>query len=404
MASIKIKFRQSSVAGKPGTMFYQIIHNRTVRQRKTGFRLYNHEWDSESRQIVFPITDVARIIYLQQVKERILSDMNKLHSIINRLELTGSDYTSDNIFEEFQKGANDIMFFSYMQGVIDKYRSLGRIRTSEGYKSALNSFIKFCNGTDLPIQMIDSNLINEYELYLRRCKLSPNSSSFYMRNLRAVYNKAVENNHVLQKYPFKHVYTGVEKTIKRAITLNDIKKIIEMDLSDSFTREFARDMFLFSFYTRGMSFVDMAYLKKTDLSNGILTYRRHKTGQFMLIKWEDCMQKLLDKYARPSSEYLLPVLDSCSAAPMRKQYIYASHNINRSLKFIGIKAGLKIPLTMYVARHSWASIANSNNIPISIISQGMGHNSEKTTRIYIALLENNAIDNANEMILNLCGK
>ena len=118
-----------------------------------------------------------------------------------------------------------------------------------------------------------------YEAWLHGKGITKNSSSFYMRILRAVYNRAVEKELTSNRNPFKHVYTGVDKTVKRAIPLKAIKKIKNLDLSLHPALDFARDMFLFSFYTRGMSFIDMAYLKKKDLQNGILSYRRHKTGQ-----------------------------------------------------------------------------------------------------------------------------
>lgn len=214
-----------------------------------------------------------------------------------------------------------------------------------------------------------------------------------------MYNRAVEKELITQQYPFKHVYTGVDKTIKRAVPLKTVKRIKEMDLSMDPTLDFARNMFLFSFYTRGMSFVDMAYLRKKDLANNTLSYRRRKTGQQLFIKWEKCMQDIVDRYDDPRSNYLLPIINPSSHIDERRQYIYATHNINRSLKVIGSKLGLNIPLTTYVSRHAWASIAKSKNVPISIISEGMGHDSEATTRIYLASLDTTAIDKANRMII-----
>ena len=160
-------------------------------------------------------------------------------------------------------------------------------------------------------------------------------------------------------------------------------------------------MFLFSFYTRGMSFVDMSYLRRKDLSNGILTYRRHKTGQLLHIKWEACMQEIVNKYKNENSTFLLPIINTADVEEQRKQYIYSAHNINRCLKKIGAMLGLSLPLTMYVARHTWASIAKQRNIPISVISDGLGHDSELTTRIYLSSLNNIEIDKANKMIMRL---
>lgn len=163
----------------------------------------------------------------------------------------------------------------------------------------------------------------------------------------------------------------------------------------------ARDMFLFSFYTRGMSFIDMAYLKKTDLRNGVLSYRRSKTGQTLSVQWESCMQQILDHYpSRGDSEYLFPIIRH-SLSDKRRQYKNSLARINRNLKELGRVIGLSAPLTMYVARHSWASIAHSEGIPLSVISEGMGHDNEKTTQIYLASLEHSVVDKANRKILKL---
>lgn len=289
--------------------------------------------------------------------------------------------------------------FPFMESVIAQLKALGKIRTSETYAATLCSFKRFRRGKDLDFEALDSDTMMAYETYLRNSGVSPNTSSFYMRNLRAVYNRAVEKNLTVQRQPFKHVYTGVEKTVKRAIPIEAIKRIKGLDFSSNPSFEFARDMFLFALYTRGMSFVDMAYLRKSDLAYGILSYRRRKTKQQLFIKWEACMQDIVNKYDTSSSPYLLPIIKPHDNVDERKQYIYAAHNINRRLKIIGHRLGLSIPLTLYVARHTWASIARSKHVPLSVISDGMGHDSEATTRIYLASLDTDAVDRANSMIL-----
>lgn len=294
----------------------------------------------------------------------------------------------------------DDRLFVFMEQTAISLKEAGKIRTSESYIATLNSFRRFRENKDLTLSAIDSSIIIAYEEYLKKNGVTPNSSSFYMRNLRAVYNRAVEKQLIIQQYPFKHVYTGVDKTIKRAVPISVIKKIKQLDLSEQPFLDFARDMFLFSFYTRGMSFIDMAYLRKSDLKNGMLSYRRRKTGQQLLVKWEQCMQEIVDKYILAESSYLLPIIKEQSRVGERQQYIYAAHNINRNLKIIGNKVGLTTSLTMYVSRHTWASVARSKNIPISIISEGMGHDSETTTRIYLVSLDTDVVDKANSVILD----
>lgn len=289
-----------------------------------------------------------------------------------------------------------------MQNEIARQKELGKMRMSETYTSALNSFKLFRNGKDLPLSRVDSSLMVSYECYLKARGVSPNTSSFYLRNLRAVYNRAVEQGLTLQRFPFKHVYTGVGKTMKRAVSLEAIRKMKVADFSSNPALDFSRDMFLFSFYTRGMSLVDMAYLRKKDLSDDVLSYRRQKTGQQLFVKWEACMQDIVDKYATEESPYLLPLIrPALTHIPERNQYLNARHKINRCLKKISCSLDLSAPLTMYVARHTWASTAKSMNIPISVISEAMGHDSESTTRIYLASLERFVVDEANRKILDL---
>ena len=396
MASIKVKFRPSTNENKEGTIYYQVIQNRVIRQLKTDYRLFMYEWNEEGGSII--IINSSRQNYLQSIEERIDWDIKRLQSIIAHLENKRQRYTADDIISTFQKQGNEQSLFNFMQGVIAQLQQMGKQRTSETYRCTLKSFMQFREDKDVLLEDIDSDLMLMYEAYLHNRGLTKNSTSFYMRILRAVYNRAVEKELTTNRNPFKHVYTGIDKTIKRAIPLKAIKQIKNLDLSLQPSLDFARDMFLFSFYTRGMSFIDMAYLKKKDLSNGILSYRRRKTGQQLFIRWEKCMQEIVDKYNDDYySPYLLPILQY--PYENRNQYKNMLYRTNKSLKEIAKMVGLSIPLTLYVARHSWASIAKSKNIPISVISEGMGHDSEMTTQIYLASLDNAVVDRANAQIL-----
>ena len=396
MASINVKLRTSTADGKEGTIYYQIIHNRVIRQQKTDYHLFTHEWN-EKRSTV--IIEGNRSNYLQTVKERIEWDVRRWQSIIRQYENKRYKYHADDIIATFQKTLTDQTLFNFMQSVIARLQLIGKERTAETYHSTLKSFMKYRQEQDILLEDIDSDLMQMYEAHLQSSGITRNSISFYMRILRAVYNRAVEKELTENRHPFKHVYTGTEKTVKRAIPLKSIKQIKNLELPIKSSLDFARDIFLFSFYTRGMSFIDIAFLKKKDLANGILSYRRRKTGQQLFIRWEKCMQEILDKYKEnEESPYMLPIINP-QEKHERKQYKNILYRINKSLKDIGQQIKLPIPLTMYVARHSWASAARSKNIPISVISEGMGHDSEKTTQIYLASLDTAVVDRANRIIL-----
>lgn len=398
MASVKVKFRASSVADREGRLYYQIMHNRVTRQINSGHKLLPSEWAALRAGLLRPDCK-PRHAYLVALKSRIAEDIARLECIISRLEHTGESYTAGDVVARYLTPSDAGGFFSFARSLVGQLRQIGKIRTGERYTTVLNSFGRFRRNTEVSWDEMDSDLMIEYETYLKSRGVCPNTSSYYMRGLRAIYNRAVEKKMTVQRDPFKYVYTGIGKTVKRAVPLKVIRQIRDLDLALFSAMDFARDIFMFSFYTRGMSFIDMAYLKKSDLNNSVIIYRRRKTGQQLTIKWEKCMEDIIVKYDGCSTaKYLLPIITN-PCAEERTQYRNAISRINVALKEVARLAGLNMPLTMHCARHCWASIAKSKNIPLSVISEGMGHDSEETTRIYLASLDTNAVDKANSLIL-----
>lgn len=399
MTTVKVKFRASTVPTREGTLFYQVIHDRVPRQINTGYKLFPSEWDKLHAGVLLPAnTEQNRHTYLVALRSRISEDTARLKNIVSRLERAGRKYTSEDVVKIYLTPSEAGGFMSFAWELVKQLKQIGKNRTAERYTTVLNSFRRFLGENDVLLEEVDSNLMVRYETFLKARGICPNSSSYYMRGLRAIYNRAVEKELTVQRNPFKHVYIGIDKTIKRAVSLKTIRQIRELDLSLSPAIDFARNIFMFSFYTRGMSFIDMAFLKKKDLQNGILSYRRHKTDQQLFIKWEKPMQEIIDKYDTSKTPYLLPIIRNVDIDEWR-QYKNASHLVNDKLKKLGEQLGLPIPLTSYVARHAWASIAKSKNIPVSTISEAMGHDSENTTRIYLASLDTSIVDKANSLIL-----
>lgn len=396
MTSIKVKFRPSLVEGMEGRLFFQIIHNRVVRQLSTGYRIYANEWDTEAECLIM---NENRSNILSGIKQYLTWDYVRLKNVVRQLETNNIRFTADDVITVFHRITKETSLISFMHSIIDQLKQMGKIRTSETYTATLKSFMAFRENQDVPLDGFTSDLMLHYEAYLKNRGVCMNTISFYMRILRAVYNRAVEKELTPQNTPFRHVYTGVDKTVKQAIPIKEIKALKELDLSLKPSLDFTRDIFLLSFYTRGMSFVDMAFLKKTDLQNGILIYRRRKTGQQLTIKWEKCMAEIIAKYPKNETDYLLPIIKK--KGNERKQYDNALHLVNYHLKDLSKMLQLQRPLTMYVARHSWASAAKAKNVPLSVISEGMGHDSEATTQIYLASLETSVVDKANKMILGL---
>ena len=398
---MKVKFRASSIPTKEGTLFYQVVHGRVARQVNTGYKVYPCEWDSVHAEIVFPPgIGESRSNYLTSLKEILYGNTKRFRNIIARLDRAGKDYTAEEVVKCYLTPSDGKGFISFACEVIRQLGQIGKPRTAERYMTVINSFRRFRGENDIPLEEVDSDLMVRYENFLKATGACPNTTSYYMRGLRAIYNRAVEKELTVQRSPFRHVYTGIDKTVKRAVPLNIIRQIRDLDLTLSPATDLARDVFMFSFYTRGMSFIDMAFLKKKDLQNGILSYRRQKTGQQLSIKWEKPMQEIIDKYDTGESLYLLPIIKE-NSTDSRTQYRSSAHLVNDKLKKIGERLGLEIPLTSYVARHSWASIAKSKNIPVSTICEAMGHDSERTTRIYLATLDTSSVDNANSIVLSV---
>lgn len=379
MTSIKVKFRPSTDAEREGAIYYQIIHDRKVRQCSTPYRAFPKEWQTRFR-------------------EETRRDVERLTRIVRRMESRGTVLSADDIVEEFKLYRRRYSLFRFMESVIINLKECGKIRTAETYTATMQSFSRFRRGRDLMLDEITPDLIQAYEAYLRARGAVPNTTSFYMRILRAVYNRAVESEAIEQRNPFRHVYTGTERTVKRAIPIAAISRIKNLELPRGSKMDFARDMFMLSFYLRGMSFVDMAFLRKKDRADNHVTYRRRKTGQRLDIAWTKEMQSIVEKYPPNPTQYLLPILTN-PLSDERIAYRNRASCINRQLKTIARMTNLKIPLTLYCARHSWASAARTKGIPVSIISEGMGHDSEATTQIYLASLETSVIDRANALII-----
>lgn len=398
MTTVKVKFCPSSEPDTLGHIQYVVNHRSRSRRIPTPYRLYPHEWNRQRSTLEWS-AETERHQTLSEIHRKIRCDLERIHGIIRELERGGMDFTAETITQEFIHHVTRYSLFNYMQRLIDLLRKNGRIRTSETYTAALSSFRRFREGIDIRLDFLTSDIVEGFAAWHKQQGNCPNTVSFYTRILRAVYNRAVEEGGLTDTRPFRRVYTGVEKTKKRALPLQTIRSIRNLDLSFSPALTHARDIFILSFLLRGMSFVDMAYMRKSDLRNGILTYRRRKTGQKLSVAWTREMQAILDSYPDNDTDFLFPIIRRTDM-DCRRAYQYAAAAVNRGLKGIAKRLGLSDTLTFYVARHSWASAAWEKGVPVSVISEGMGHEREETTKIYLSCLASPAIDRANSLIIN----
>lgn len=368
-----------------------------MRRIPGNYRILAAEWDA-GRSMPVATPDVGRGEELRAVMAALRSDRERLQRIVHRLDDSCRAYTADDVADAYRRFTAEFGAFAFMERLISSLRARGKTRTAETYRAALKSFRRFRRGCDIVLDALDADTVEAYEAHLRARGNSRNTTSFYMRILRAAYRRAAEQGGFPDARPFRRVYTGVEKTAKRAIPLDVLRRIRALDLSAMPAADYARDMFILSFCLRGMSFIDMAFLRRSDLSDGHVEYRRRKTGRLLRIEWTAEMQAIVDKYPPAPEPYLLPVIPA--GCPDR----YAAYRnraavINHHLKRVGRMAGAAVPLTLYCARHSWASAANAKGVPLAVICEGMGHDSQKTTQIYLSGLATSLIDEANSLIL-----
>ena len=394
MATVKVKLRPSTVPGKAGTIYYQLTHLRQVKQITTKIHLHPQDWDSNKAQIIF--TDSTS--YLLQCK--IDRDLDRLKKIIYKIDAECANYTVNEIIEKFYQTTADYSITDFFIQQIQKLKNDNRRGTARNYSKTLKSLKAFMKNTDSTFNIVTEQFVESYNTFLIQRGVVRNTISFYMRIFRSVYNKAVTQKIIEQTFPFKNVYTGVDRTRKRAVTETVISQLLSIDLKKSKALQFARDLFIFSFYARGMAFVDIVYLKKSNIQNGYITYVRHKTGQELTIRIETRLQNIINQYEKKDSPYLFPILNTEDENKAYSQYEIALNYYNRQLKRLSKLLEPNINLSSYTPRHTWATTARNKNVPLSIISAGMGHSSEKTTLIYLTKIDNSIIDEVNKAIID----
>ena len=392
--SVKLKFTPSKIKGKTGIICLQLIHNRKTKFLRTRFRLFPHEWDKQRESVQFENADFGRIPYLQSVITGLESELKQIDKLVRLLDIRGN-YSIKELADLYTNNSFNGYLLTFIDYIIKSLKEDNRQKTASIYNTVKLSFSRFNSGQDVLIDSIDNFLIIRYETYLKNTDIRKNSISCYIRALRSIFNQAVKRGLTIQRNPFKGAYMGIDKTVKRAVNEDIIIKLKNMDLSGYKTLELARDLFMFSFYMRGISFVDMANLRKSNIKNGYIVYARSKTGQVLTVKIEDCMQEIITQYQmQTTGDYLLPVYTLQNSNPVSQIRTY-----NKRLKRISVMLDLEKPLSSYVTRHSWATIALRKGIPIEVISESMGHENETTTRIYLASLGQSIVDKANADVI-----
>lgn len=273
-------------------------------------------------------------------------------------------------------------------------RKTGKESTADLYRATLNHLKRYTGCKGLRPVDVTPVLVIDFADYLRKLELGGNTVNSYLSCFRALYNSAIGNEWRRSvEGPFHVVRLRPVETTKRAVSKEVMEQIAGADLSDSPRLEKAADLNMFSFMACGMAFADMVRLTDDNIREGMIVYKRQKTGVEIRIGITDGMQTLLDKYHSEEQPYLFPVLKEKDVK--HEEYKAYLAGYNDALADLAERLGLPAKLTSYVARHTWASEALRQGIPIAVISQALGHTSEKTTRFYLALLDQSMLNKAN---------
>lgn len=380
----------------------RITHKRRTTAISTGYSVQLKDWDKKKEIVKSTYKGIESVTRLNNfVLKQKSSALEVITKLAEKDELR--ILTVTDIKNKIANSNKVTSFYSFSETLIKELQQTGNIGNSRAYKHTLDAIKKYSKKKDLSFEEINYNFLNKFEQHHLAKGNSLNGLAVYLRTVRAIYNKAIRANLIDKSlYPFDLYKIKTTPTVKRAISGALIKKVKEVDLSENKSLNDARNYFLASFYLMGISFVDLANLKKENIIDGRVQFLRRKTKQAFNIKVSEELQTLIDFYNEENSDYLFPIIIKKETDILQYQQIVdARKRYNKRLKEVARICDIKENLTSYVSRHSFASLAKNNDIPLQAISQMMGHTSIKTTEIYLDSLNNDRIDKYNEDISKL---
>ncbi len=399
MASIKlVLYTQKTNKDGSHPFILQIIHNRKVRRISLSHSLQLKDWDAKNQKIKRSVTNYDDLTAMLKKKEA------EAQQALLNLEFEKKDFTLDELVNKIVGFKEKTTFNDYMQIQIDSQLKANKVGNANSYKWALNALNNFTKKRKVSFADFNYKFLKQFEeTHLSKESNTIGGFNVYMRAIRAVYNKAIKENLVSpEKYPFNDYKIKGVQTKKRAISKEEMRKIILLKLPEYTPLWHARNYFLFSFYTIGMNWIDMANLQRKNIIDGRIEYKRSKTGKELSIRINENIQDILNIYITNGGkdDYVFPIQKPKESLSRTREYIKEQlKDFNSSLKQIAELAKIDKKVTSYVARHSWATIANFSGTATGIISQGLGHSDIKTTQTYLAEFDNSEIDNVNANIL-----
>jgi integrase len=402
MTTVKVQLNKFR-ALRDGTypLVFQIIHRRRKRVVYSPYHLHEETFDQDHSRVVN--RRGRRVARLQEINVYIEATLKDLGQVVALLESHPDDFSVSDVVALYRSGQDNSFVVPYLRKLVDTIAGEGRTGTANAYRSTLSRLLRYLGQDEsLSFEEITVHWLDGFVSHLSQSGLKINTVNFYLRILRAVYNRAwreeVPGAHFIS--PFRKIHIGTVRTTKRAVSQECIRQISRERVVNDARLDLARDLFLFSFYSRGMPFVDMAFLRHSDITGDTIRYSRRKTGQPLSVKVTGTLRELIAKYAN-DGEYVFPILTSGSKT-LYGQYQNALRRYNRHLCSLSSALALSGRLTSYAARHSWATIARSNGVPVSVISESLGHGSEKVTYAYLSALDPSVLNAANERVTTLC--
>ncbi|XOV92055.1 MAG: phage integrase SAM-like domain-containing protein [Bacteroidota bacterium] len=383
-------------------IIFRITHrSKSTTSLSTGYHVPEKYWDDQKKEIKATYNGIDNI---KRTNNHLIKEKAKIMDLLTKLDERGElNYLSlsqlkDKIVSRNRKET----VFNFIQKIIDDMIKKQKIGNARSYKNVLREIKKFRKEVDLPFSELNYDFLLRFEkAYLARGN-SENGLAVYMRTIRAIYNRAIKENIVdAEGYPFKNYIIKIKPTKKRAINYSEIKKLIDLKLKKKDALFDVRNFFLSSFYLNGAPFIDLAFLKVENITNGRVNYKRKKTGRYYDIKIVEPLQPILNHYCKGKlkDDYVFPIIKREKLEDQYKDIQWAQSRYNKRLKSLAQKAGIEEHLTSYVSRHSFASRANNLAIPITAISQMLGHERISTTQAYLADLNTDVLDLYSEKVL-----
>jgi integrase/recombinase XerD len=380
---------------------YPIIFRLTSNTKSTsiesGIKLFDKEWDFDKGKVTKTHPNYHNLnLHLKQKLfelEKRLLELNPNISELNVKEL------KDVLLNK--KKTTEINFYDFAIDEINILRKKEKFGNAQSYETAVNRLVKF-TGKNLELNKINYTLITDFETQLIQEGLSRNSVAVYMREIRALQNKAIKKGILdSSKYAFSNYKIKTEKTVSRAISKQDIQKIKDIVLDEGTELWHSRNIFILIFNLIGVSFIDLALLQDSSIQDNRVVYRRRKTGKIYSIKLTTEAVRIINIYKKCDSKYLIScfALDNIAKDKEREEIALRLKTCNKYLKRIGRLLELPMLLTTYVARYSWANIAKSLGASKDLIAEALGHNyGNAVTGIYLDEYGNEIIDEMNEKV------